>query len=102
MMAQHVPHQAKDKRRVKVYELRNNDWFDRGTGFCTATYTQVSPTALSPFPSICPSRHIGEGYPASLARFIARVKGPYSDLPASCDPYNAYNLSLVAGKVLKS
>lgn len=39
-MAQHVPHQAKDKRRVKVYELRNNDWFDRGTGFCTATYTQ--------------------------------------------------------------
>ncbi|KAI4115742.1 MAG: hypothetical protein LQ345_003712 [Seirophora villosa] len=24
-----------DKKRVKVYELRNNDWFDRGTGFCT-------------------------------------------------------------------
>ncbi|KAA6411259.1 MAG: hypothetical protein FRX48_04539 [Lasallia pustulata] len=23
-----------DKKRVKVYELRNNDWFDRGTGFC--------------------------------------------------------------------
>ncbi|KEZ41110.1 hypothetical protein SAPIO_CDS7174 [Scedosporium apiospermum] len=39
-MAQHVPHQAKDKRRVKVYELRNNDWFDRGTGFCTAAFTQ--------------------------------------------------------------
>ncbi|RCI10541.1 hypothetical protein L249_4360 [Ophiocordyceps polyrhachis-furcata BCC 54312] len=35
MMAQHVPHPASDKRRVKVYELRNNDWFDRGTGFCT-------------------------------------------------------------------
>lgn len=23
-----------DKKRVKVYELKNNDWFDRGTGFC--------------------------------------------------------------------
>ncbi|KFA77926.1 hypothetical protein S40288_02499 [Stachybotrys chartarum IBT 40288] len=38
MMAQSVPHQATDKKRVKVYELRNNDWFDRGTGFCTADY----------------------------------------------------------------
>lgn len=41
MMAQNVPHQTKDKRRVKVYELRNNDWFDRGTGFCTAAFTPV-------------------------------------------------------------
>lgn len=41
MMAQPVPHQAADKRRVKVYELRNNDWFDRGTGFCTATFAAV-------------------------------------------------------------
>ena len=24
-----------DRKRVKVYELKNNDWFDRGTGFCT-------------------------------------------------------------------
>ncbi|KAM3447335.1 hypothetical protein MY3296_008805 [Beauveria thailandica] len=39
MMAQQVLHQATDKKRVKVYELRNNDWFDRGTGFCTASYT---------------------------------------------------------------
>ncbi|KAJ5619198.1 hypothetical protein N7510_003182 [Penicillium lagena] len=23
------------RKRVKVYELRDNDWFDRGTGFCT-------------------------------------------------------------------
>ncbi|KAL9581603.1 MAG: hypothetical protein Q9212_003802 [Teloschistes hypoglaucus] len=28
-----------DKKRVKVYELRNNDWFDRGTGFCTGRST---------------------------------------------------------------
>ncbi|GJN69599.1 platinum sensitivity protein [Purpureocillium lilacinum] len=40
-MAQPVPHQATDKRRVKVYELRNNDWFDRGTGFCTATFVNT-------------------------------------------------------------
>ena len=24
-----------EKKRVKVYELKNNDWYDRGTGFCT-------------------------------------------------------------------
>ena len=27
--------------RVKVYELRDNDWFDRGTGFCTAEFIFV-------------------------------------------------------------
>lgn len=41
MMAQSVPHHTTDKKRVKVYELRDNDWFDRGTGFCTAAFTQV-------------------------------------------------------------
>ena len=30
-----------DKKRVKVYELRNNDWFDRGTGFCTGQLINV-------------------------------------------------------------
>jgi len=40
MMAQPEPDQT-DKKRVKVYELRNNDWFDRGTGFCTAEYVTV-------------------------------------------------------------
>ncbi|KAI0890432.1 DUF625-domain-containing protein [Annulohypoxylon maeteangense] len=38
MAAQPVPHLSTDKKRVKVYELRNNDWFDRGTGFCTAAF----------------------------------------------------------------
>ncbi|KAK1506894.1 hypothetical protein CTAM01_03226 [Colletotrichum tamarilloi] len=42
MMAQPVPHHATDKKRVKVYELRNNDWFDRGTGFCTAAFMQTA------------------------------------------------------------
>lgn len=35
MMAQPVPHQQSEKKRAKVYELRNDDWFDRGTGFCS-------------------------------------------------------------------
>ena len=30
-----------DRKRVKVYELRNNDWFDRGTGFCTGQNVNV-------------------------------------------------------------
>ena len=30
-----------DRKRVKVYELRNNDWFDRGTGFCTGQVVNV-------------------------------------------------------------
>lgn len=39
MMAQAVPDPPpNNKKRVKVYELRNSDWFDRGTGFCSATY----------------------------------------------------------------
>lgn len=41
MMAQQVPHQTTDRRRVKVYELRDSDWYDRGTGFCTATWAEV-------------------------------------------------------------
>lgn len=41
MMALQVP-AANDKRRVKVYELKENDWFDRGTGFCTGQFVNVS------------------------------------------------------------
>jgi hypothetical protein len=36
------PPLANDKKRVKVYELKNNDWFDRGTGFCTGQVINVS------------------------------------------------------------
>lgn len=32
---------ASDKKRVKVYELKENDWFDRGTGFCTGQIINV-------------------------------------------------------------
>ncbi|KAH6671872.1 component of IIS longevity pathway SMK-1-domain-containing protein [Halenospora varia] len=38
MMAQAVPDPPSNRKRVKVYELRNQDWFDRGTGFCTAAF----------------------------------------------------------------
>lgn len=55
MMAQQVSHQATDKRRVKVYELRENDWFDRGTGFCSASITTVYPPPPLSFPSRCAS-----------------------------------------------
>ncbi|KAL9108970.1 MAG: hypothetical protein Q9227_006366 [Pyrenula ochraceoflavens] len=41
-MALHVP-PAQDKKRVKVYELRENDWHDRGTGFCTAQMVEDEP-----------------------------------------------------------
>lgn len=33
---------SNEKKRVKVYELKNNDWFDRGTGFCTGRMINVS------------------------------------------------------------
>ncbi|KAL2864751.1 component of IIS longevity pathway SMK-1-domain-containing protein [Aspergillus lucknowensis] len=32
-----------DRKRVKVYELKENDWFDRGTGFCTGRILDDEP-----------------------------------------------------------
>lgn len=40
-MALQVP-AANDRKRVKVYELKESDWFDRGTGFCTGQLVNVS------------------------------------------------------------
>lgn len=37
-MAQPTPTSANERKRVKVYELKNNDWYDRGTGFCSGTH----------------------------------------------------------------
>ncbi|KAJ5673125.1 hypothetical protein N7507_002252 [Penicillium longicatenatum] len=31
------------RKRVKVYELRDNDWFDRGTGFCSGHILEEEP-----------------------------------------------------------
>ncbi|KAI9845715.1 MAG: Platinum sensitivity protein [Sclerophora amabilis] len=42
-MALAVPNPPSDRKRVKVYELRNNDWFDRGTGFCTGHIANDEP-----------------------------------------------------------
>lgn len=54
MMAQPVPHQPTDKKRVKVYELRNNDWYDRGTGFCSAAFLHVRASFFSSHASVRP------------------------------------------------
>ncbi|KAH8147729.1 uncharacterized protein LAJ45_08194 [Morchella importuna] len=43
MMALTVPNPPTTPRRVKVYELRNNDWFDRGTGYCTGQLVNDEP-----------------------------------------------------------
>ncbi|KAL4947836.1 hypothetical protein BDW69DRAFT_189826 [Aspergillus filifer] len=32
-----------NRTRVKVYELKENDWFDRGTGFCTGQIIEDEP-----------------------------------------------------------
>ncbi|KAH0565012.1 hypothetical protein GP486_001597 [Trichoglossum hirsutum] len=42
-MALAVPNPPSDRKRVKVYELKNNDWFDRGTGFCTGQVINDEP-----------------------------------------------------------
>ncbi|EDN06368.1 conserved hypothetical protein [Histoplasma mississippiense (nom. inval.)] len=34
---------SNDRKRVKVYELRDNDWFDRGTGLCSAQVIDDEP-----------------------------------------------------------
>ena len=40
-MASIIVPPAHEKKRVKVYELKDNDWFDRGTGFCTGRVINV-------------------------------------------------------------
>ncbi|RMZ86528.1 hypothetical protein DV736_g6246, partial [Chaetothyriales sp. CBS 134916] len=40
------PPLANDKKRVKVYELRNSDWFDLGTGLCTGQVLNDEPKIL--------------------------------------------------------
>ena len=37
-MALAQPHTPQERKRVKVYELKNNDWYDRGTGFCYGSF----------------------------------------------------------------
>ncbi|KAJ5495127.1 hypothetical protein N7539_000243 [Penicillium diatomitis] len=40
------------RKRVKVYELRQNDWFDRGTGFCTGHISGVCDNLALSLPCI--------------------------------------------------
>lgn len=54
-MGPHIPLQAIDKKRVKVYELCRNDWHDRGTGFCTASFNTYK-NSMNQYvdePSVC-------------------------------------------------
>lgn len=41
MMTLAVPNVPSTPRRVKVYELKDSDWFDRGTGYCTGVMVNV-------------------------------------------------------------
>ena len=41
-MASMMTPSANERKRVKVYELKHNDWFDRGTGFCTGRLVNVN------------------------------------------------------------
>lgn len=55
------------RKRVKVYELRENDWFDRGTGFCTGHIAGVSLKG-SPISSSSRQAHSPVAPAVSLAR----------------------------------
>lgn len=39
-------HQCGTARRVKVYELKGETWFDRGTGYCAGVYDEHNDAAL--------------------------------------------------------
>lgn len=39
-------HQCGTARRVKVYELKGETWFDRGTGYCAGVYDEQEDAAL--------------------------------------------------------
>lgn len=41
-----VYHQCGTARRVKVYELKGETWFDRGTGYCAGVYDEQEDAAL--------------------------------------------------------
>jgi hypothetical protein len=58
------------RKRVKVYELRENDWFDRGTGFCTGHISGVSLKG-SPISSSSRQAHSPVAPAVSLARLVS-------------------------------
>lgn len=37
-----APSPMNERKRVKVYELKESDWWDRGTGFCAIQAILVS------------------------------------------------------------
>ncbi|KAF2864762.1 component of IIS longevity pathway SMK-1-domain-containing protein [Massariosphaeria phaeospora] len=51
---------ANDRKRVKVYELKNNDWFDRGTGFCRGAVVNQEEAKILVVSEDDPSRQLLE------------------------------------------
>lgn len=77
MMAQEVQPPS-DPKRVKVYELRDNDWFDRGTGFCTGQILDVRLVFFSALPF-----DLGRCALADLGRNLASVGRAFKELRMS-------------------
>jgi hypothetical protein len=75
------PPQASERKRVKVYELKNNDWFDRGTGFCKGAVTAVSPGVRLPLQStVAPKLRNCNGILANLCDYRMK-KQRFSSYP---------------------
>lgn len=80
------------RRRVKVYELKDNDWFDRGTGFCTGQILGVSCRVLCAhwglcnvssraIPSASPSSSVTDSFELGGASHICRIRRPTQSRP---------------------
>jgi hypothetical protein len=72
-MALVAPPPANDRKRVKVYELKNNDWFDRGTGFCRGIVVSVCPVIAFGAMQTC------DGTMASRFAFVALCSADLCD-----------------------
>ncbi|KAF1935343.1 DUF625-domain-containing protein [Clathrospora elynae] len=59
-MANVAPPPASERKRVKVYELKNNDWFDRGTGFCKGVVTSPEEARIVVLSEDDQTRHLLE------------------------------------------
>lgn len=80
------------RKRVKVYELKDNDWFDRGTGFCTGQILGVSCRVLCAhwgscdvssraIPSASPSSSVTDSFELGGASHICRIRRPTQSRP---------------------
>lgn len=94
---------SQDRKRVKVYELRDNDWFDRGTGFCTGEVINVSPLTSLPRPCHTgPHVGLGDSYALQLRKETDNRTWMMQDVPKifveSEDEKGRYLLETEIGK----